>query len=70
MAHNIDPVLSVVEVLLWLRLLQICVGENSFTEHALRRFANPVFPMHVKPQNERGHHSISYFYIMKGFDDY
>ena len=35
MAHNIGPAMSIVELFLQLRWLAICVGENSFTEHAL-----------------------------------
>jgi len=35
--------MSVVGVFLQLRWLQICVGEKTFTEHALSFFANPQF---------------------------
>jgi len=50
MAHYIGMIISVVEVSLQLRWLQICIGENSFTEHALKLSKSSVFQMQVKPK--------------------
>jgi len=43
MANNRDPAMSVVDIFLQLRLLQIWVGENSLTKHALRLLQILVF---------------------------
>jgi len=54
MALKIGPDMSLVEVFLQRRLLQICVGGNSFTEHALRLLQISVFPRQFKSKRTQG----------------
>jgi len=49
-AHNIGPTMSIVEVFLQLRWIQICAQGNSFTEHALRLLQ--IFSLEAKPKRK------------------